>query len=140
MQQQWKDLGTPVALTINKENKNDVTLTFNGVQMSGNIFDGKYFKNRTITLIGTPKEEGKSVIGWKVTGAINKEYEGNELTLTMPSNKIAINPIIGEPSGISDVIMATSASNDIYDLMGNKVLTPKTGKLYIQNGKKIIWR
>ena len=140
MQQQWKDLGTPVALTINKENKSDVTLTFNGVQMSGNIFDGKYFKNRTITLIGTPKEEGKSVIGWKVTGAINKEYEGNELTLTMPSNKIAINPIIGEPSGISDVIMATSASNDIYDLMGNKVLTPKTGKLYIQNGKKIIWR
>ena len=138
---QW-NLGTPVALTINKENKSDVAISFNGVQMSGNVFDGKYFKNRAITLNGTAAEEGKVIVGWKVTGAINKEYEGSELTLNMPSSKIAINPIVGIGSGIetietSDIRHQTS---DIYDLLGNKVLTPKRGQLYIQNGKKIMWR
>ena len=138
---QW-NLGTPVALTINKENKSDVAISFNGVQMSGNVFDGKYFKNRAITLNGTAAEEGKVIVGWKVTGAINKEYEGSELTLNMPSSKIAINPIVGIGSGIetietSDIRHQTS---DIYDLLGNKVLTPKRGQLYIQNGKKIMWK
>ena len=138
---QW-NLGTPVALTINKENKSDVAISFNGVQMSGNVFDGKYFKNRAITLNGTAAEEEKVIVGWKVTGAINKEYEGSELTLNMPSSKIAINPIVGIGSGIetietSDIRHQTS---DIYDLLGNKVLTPKRGQLYIQNGKKIMWK
>ena len=141
MQQQW-NLGAPVALTINKENQSDVVLSFNGVQMSGNVFDGKYFKNRAITLNGIANEEGKAIVGWKVTGAINKEYEGSELTLNMPSNMIAINPIVGVESGIetietSDIRHQTS---DIYDLLGNKVKTPKRGQIYIRNGKKVMWK
>ena len=138
---QW-NLGTPVALTINKENKSDVVLTFNGVQMSGNVFDGKYFKNRTITLSATANEEGKSVIGWKVTGAMNKEYQGSELTLNMPSSKIAINPIVGVGSGIETIENGASRmeNSQIFDLLGNKVNSPKRGQLYIQNGKKVIWQ
>ena len=138
---QW-NLGTPIALTINKENKSDVALTFNGVQMSGNIFDGKYFKNRAITLSATVNEEGKVVTGWKVTGAINKEVQGSELTLNMPSSKIAINPIIGDATGIEDIERSASYAQHatLYDLMGNKVNTPQTGRIYIQNGKKIMWR
>ena len=137
---QW-NLGTPVALTINKENKSDVVLTFNGVQMSGNVFDGKYFKNRTITLSATANEEGKSVIGWKVTGAMNKEYQGSELTLNMPSSKIAINPIIGVGSGIETIENGASRmeNSQIFDLLGNKVNSPKRGHIYIQNGKKVMW-
>ena len=138
---QW-NLGTPIALTINKENKSDVALTFNGVQMSGNIFDGKYFKNRAITLSATVNEEGKVVTGWKVTGAVNKEVQGSELTLNMPSSKIAINPIIGDATGIEDIERSASYAQHatLYDLMGNKVNTPQTGRIYIQNGKKIMWR
>ena len=138
---QW-NLGTPVALTINKENKSDVAISFNGVQMSGNVFDGKYFKNRAITLNGTAAEEDKVIVGWKVTGAINKEYEGSELTLNMPSSKIAINPIVGIGSGIETIENGElrMENSPIYDLLGNKVLTPKRGQLYIQNGKKIMWK
>jgi hypothetical protein len=138
---QW-NLGTPVALTINKENKSDVAISFNGVQMSGNIFDGKYFKNRAITLSATVNEEGKVVTGWKVTGAVNKEVQGSELTLNMPSSKIAINPIIGDATGIEDIERSASYAQHatLYDLMGNKVNTPQTGRIYIQNGKKIMWR
>ena len=138
---QW-NLGTPIALTINKENKSDVALTFNGVQMSGNIFDGKYFKNRAITLSATVNEEGKVVTGWKVTGAVNKEVQGSELTLNMPGSKIAINPIIGDATGIEDIERSASYAQHatLYDLMGNKVNTPQTGRIYIQNGKKIMWR
>lgn len=138
---QW-NLGTPIALTINKENKSDVALTFNGIQMSGNIFDGKYFKNRAITLSAIVNEEGKVVTGWKVTGAVNKEVQGSELTLNMPSSKIAINPIIGDATGIEDIERSASYAQHatLYDLMGNKVNTPQTGRIYIQNGKKIMWR
>ena len=141
MANQW-NLGTPVALTINKENKSDVALTFNGVQMAGNVLDGKYFKNRTITLSATANEEGKSVIGWKVTGALNKEYQGSELTLNMPSSKIAINPIVSVGSGIETIESSDlrHQASDIFDLLGNKVLTPKRGQLYIQNGKKVVWQ
>jgi hypothetical protein len=137
---QW-NLGTPTALTINKENKSDVVFTFNGVQMSGNVFDGKYFKNRTITLSATANEEGKSVIGWKVTGAIKNEYQGSELTLNMPSSKIAINPIIGVGSGIETIENGASRmeNSQIFDLLGNKVNNPKRGHIYIQNGKKVMW-
>ena len=137
---QW-NLGTPIALTINKENKSDVILTFNGVQMSGNVFDGKYFKNRSITLSATANEEGKSVIGWKVTGAIKNEYQGSELTLNMPSSKIAINPIVGDGSGIETIENGASRmeNSQIFDLLGNKVNSPKRGHIYIQNGKKVMW-
>ena len=110
--------------------------------MSGNIFDGKYFKNRAITLSATVNEEGKVVTGWKVTGAVNKEVQGSELTLNMPSSKIAINPIVGIGSGIETIENGElrMENSPIYDLLGNKVLTPKRGQLYIQNGKKIMWK
>jgi hypothetical protein len=134
--------GTPTAVTINKTNPSDVTLTFNGITLTGNVFDGKYYAKRTITLSATANEEGKTVTGWKVTGGLNKEVQGNELTLTMPNSSIAITPLIGNASGIEDIETSDIKlqTSDIYDLMGNKVLTPKRGQLYIRNGKKIIWR
>ena len=131
---QWH-LGTPRTLTINKESKSDVEITFNDIKLSANVFDGKYFKNRTINL----SAEG-SVTGWKVTGAVNQEYQGSSLTLQMPDGNIAINPIIGDGSGIQTVQGSVATDNDYYDLLGNKVTTPKAGRIYIQNGKKIAWQ
>ena len=134
-------LGSPVTLTINKTAKSDVEITFNDVKLSNKVFDGKFYKNRTINLSGTAKEEGKAIIGWRVTGAMNKEYQGSELTLKMTNGTLNINPIIGNATGIDNVEQnLNSQQSTVYDLMGNKVTTPQAGRIYIQNGKKIIWR
>ena len=136
------NLGTAKALTINKTNKSDVEIVFNDIKLSGKVFDGKFFKDRTITLSATANEEGKEVLGWKLTGAINKEYQGSELTLQMPNGSLIINPIVGIGSGIEDIELATinRQPSDIYDLQGRKITTPQAGRVYIQDGKKIIWR
>ena len=138
---QW-NLGTPRTLTINKTKKSDIAITFNNIKLSGNTFDGKYFKDRTITLNATANEEGKIVTGWKVTGAVSKEVQGNELTLQMPNGNIAIEPIVSIGSGIEEIANSQQlmTNGQLYDLLGNKVVTPQTGSIYIQNGKKIIWR
>ena len=134
---QW-NLGTPRTLTINKTNKSDVEITFNDIKLSDKVFDGKYFKDRTITLTATANEEGKTVIGWKVTGSLSKEVQGSELTLTMPNGNIAIEPVVGVGSGIEEVSTLNSQLSTLYDLLGNKVQTPQAGKIYIQNGKKVV--
>ena len=138
---QW-NLGTPRTLTINKTQKSDIEITFNDIKLSGSVFDGKYFKERTISLSATATEEGKTVTGWKVTGAINKEVQGSELTLQMPNGNIAIEPIVGVGSGIETILSSDirHQTSDIYDLLGNKIATPQKGRIYIQNGKKITWQ
>ena len=136
---QW-NLGTPRTLTINKSSKNDVEITFNNIKLSDKVFDGKYFKDRTITLSATTKDENKSVTGWKVTGAITQQFEGSELTMQMPNGNIAIEPIIGVGSGIEEIANSQQlkANGQLYDLLGNKVETPQSGRIYIRNGKKTI--
>ena len=136
---QW-NLGTPRTLTINKTKKIAAEITFNGIKLSGNVFDGKYFKNRTISLSATVTEGDKTVTGWKVTGAVNKEVQGSELTLQMPNGNIAIEPIVGVGSGIEEIANSQQpkANGQLYDLLGNKVQTPQTGRIYIQNGKKVV--
>ena len=138
---QW-NLGTPRTLTINKTQKSDIEITFNDIKLSDKVFDGKYFKDRTISLSATATEEGKAVTGWKVTGAINKEVQGSELTLQMPNGNIAIEPIVGVGSGIETILSSDirHQTSDIYDLLGNKIATPQKGRIYIQNGKKITWQ
>lgn len=132
-------LGSPIGLTINKE-KEDVAITFNGIKLSEGTFDGKFFANRTLTISGQGPE-GKEVKGWKVTGGIDKEYAGNELTLKMPSTAIAITPMFTEPTGIDNISTDDSASDkkETYDLTGRKVTTPQKGQIYIQKGQKTIW-
>lgn len=136
---QW-NLGTPRTLTINKTKKSDIEITFNGMKLSDKVFDGKYFKNRTISLSATVTEGDKTVTGWKVTGAVNKEVQGSELTLQMPNGNIAIEPIVGVGSGIEEIANSQQlkAKGQLYDLLGNKVQTPQNGRIYIQNGKKVV--
>jgi hypothetical protein len=131
---QWK-LGSPVALTINKTTKADIEITFNGIKMSNNVFDGKYFKNRAITING-----GETVKGWRLSGAKNEDVAGSELTINMTSSALKIEPLFGDVNGIQTIDYSPLTSLPLYDLLGNKVTTPQTGKIYIQNGKKITWR
>jgi hypothetical protein len=136
---QW-NLGSPVALTINKD-KQDVAITVNGIKLSGNTFDGKFFANRELIISGTAPE-GHEVTGWRLSGAKNENVAGSKLTINMTSSELTIEPIIGLSSGIEIVPNATTNTqpSTIYDLMGNKVTTPRAGKIYIQNGKKITWQ
>ena len=134
---QW-GLGSPVALTVNK-NAQDVALTINGIKVSNKTFDGKYFANRQLTITGTVPE-GQEIKGWKLSGAKTEEVSGSELAINMTAKALNIEPIIGMSTGIKNIENNILATKDIYDLMGNKVTNPQAGRIYIQNGKKIIWR
>ncbi len=134
---QWK-LGTAVKLTINKTEQ-DVAITVNGIKLSGKTFDGKFFPNRELVITGTAPE-GKVVTGWKLSGGKNEEIAGSELTLNMTSSALTIEPILGDASGINDISANPAKSEAIYDLMGNKVETPMSGRVYIRSGKKLIWK
>ena len=136
---QW-NLGTPVALKVNSS-KQDVTIKMNGIELSENTFDGKFFAGRQLTITGTAPE-GQVVTGWRLSGARNEDVAGSELTINMTSSALNIEPIIGELNGIKVVDNSTlsNQSSPIYDLKGNRVMTPKAGEIYIQNGRKISWR
>ena len=134
----WK-LGAPVALTVNKTNQSNVEITINGIKLSGKVFDGKFFANRQLTISGTAPE-GQEVKGWKLSGAKTEEVTGSELTINMTSSALAIEPVLGTATGIKNVKGETIANHDIYDLMGNKVKNPQAGRIYIQSGKKVMWR
>ena len=134
-------LGTPTPLTINKGNGSNVEVTFNGVKLSGNEFDGKFFTGRSIHLSGKALSEELEVKGWKVTTMNTNELTGSEVTLLMPQySGVTIMPIVGEASGIDNIIFDEPTGNDaLYDLTGRKVTTPQRGKIYIQNGHKVVW-
>ena len=139
MSTQW-NLGTAVKLTINKTEQ-DVAITVNDIKLSGKTFDGKFFPNRELVITGTAPE-GKVVTGWKLSGGKNEEIAGSELTLNMTSSELTIEPILGDAAGIQTIESSASTTDysDIYDLLGNKVKTPQTGRIYIQNGKKLLWQ
>ena len=139
MSSQWK-LGTAVKLTINKTGQ-DVAITVNDIKLSGKTFEGKFFPNRELVITGTAPE-GKVVTGWILSGGKNEEIAGSELTLNMTTSELTIEPILGDAAGIQTIESSASTTDysDIYDLLGNKVKTPQTGRIYIQNGKKLLWQ
>ena len=139
MSTQWK-LGTAVKLAINKTGQ-DVAITVNDIKLSGKTFDGKFFPNRELIITGTAPE-GKVVTGWKLSGGKNEEIAGSELTLNMTTSELTIEPILGDAAGIQTIESSASTTDhsNIYDLLGNKVKTPQTGRIYIQNGKKLLWQ
>ena len=139
MSTQWK-LGTAVKLAINKTGQ-DVAITVNDIKLSGKTFEGKFFPNRELVITGTAPE-GKVVTGWILSGGKNEEIAGSELTLNMTTSELTIEPILGDAAGIQTIesSASTTDSSDIYDLLGNKVKTPQPGRIYIQNGKKLLWQ
>jgi hypothetical protein len=60
--------------------------------------------------------------------------------MQMPNGNIAIEPIIGVGSGIEEIANSQQlkTNGQLYDLLGNKVETPQSGRIYIRNGKKTI--
>jgi hypothetical protein len=101
-------LGTAIPVTINKDvTELPDTVIVNDIPLSKGVFDGKLFPNRQITVSGIAPE-GQTIKGWKVITTLTsgsketKEYEGGELSMTMPSCKsMAIEAILGEDTGIN---------------------------------------
>lgn len=124
----YYQVGTPTNMTVNTalsaEDLQGVSISFNDVQLSKGIFNGKFFAGREITLKGTPVD-GKQVTGWKVTcvatgSTTYNDIEGDTYSFTMPScNRLIVNAIIGEHTGISE--MAHTAS--IRTLRNGDMLT-----------------
>ena len=140
-------LGDAVPVTVNKDVASlPNSVLINDIKLSNGVFNGKLFPNRQYTISGVAPE-GKVIKGWKVittpTSGSNqtKEYEGAEVSLTIPTcESLAIEAILGDITGIQSVENreVTIEDSTIYDLMGNKVKTPKAGRVYILNGKKVV--
>lgn len=123
------EVGTPRKLVINQDLSEvelaEAAVEFNGVKLSENKFDGKFYQGRAITLHGGVVD-GHGVIGWIVkettpSGEINTtEVEGSTYTFDMPEcNLLEINAVVGDVQSINDVRCDDAAEpTAIYDVNG----------------------
>ena len=144
-------LGTPLPLTVNKamdENQRaEIEIQMNGVKLSEGFFDGKFFKDRRMTITGSSLKDGYVITGWKITTTDNSNVqktevvEGAEYSFLMPScRSMAIEAVIGEDTGINSVIM-DSKNAEHYNLKGIRikgndypdVIISRQGKTYRKN-------
>ena len=105
-------LGSSVTMTINKDNNSDAAeagVIFNNVKLTRNIFDGKFFADRKVTLEGVAPE-GKVVTGWNVktistSGTVTEtNVDGSRYEFIMPEcSSIVINAILANASGINNI-------------------------------------
>ncbi len=119
-------LGTPIGMEINKDTDAElleaVTIYMNGIPLSKGTFDGKFFKDRSITLSSTPKD-GKQVTQWKVmrvgNGPTQEEvYDGATCSFEMPScMRLIIHAVIDDYDGIDE----TDATMPQWRREGNDV-------------------
>jgi len=102
------NLGSPIQMKINTDVDADMDLTFNGIQLSKGRFDGKYFKDRKVTIEGRAPE-GQTIKGWNVftvssAGAVTKQVEGQQCSFVMPDcTSMVINAILADPSAIERI-------------------------------------
>lgn len=140
----YYSIGTPTPLFINKElstgELEQIGVDFNGVRLTRNKFDGKFFAGRDITLTS------ENVKSWTVkttstSGVVTtEEISGGTYTFTMPTcQKLEITAVLGTPDGIDTVKFedADSAIQEVYDLNGRRLEGPKKGVNIIKylNGK-----
>lgn len=148
LKNQW-NLGKAIPVTINKGNSDKVEfVTVNDYKLSKGVFDGMLFPS-TELYISSMASGDNSIIGWRVIynpSTDNEEietFDGNDVTFILKNCKSAtIEPIFEVGTGIQTIKETASKADNaaIYDLLGNKVTTPKAGRIYIRNGKKETWR
>lgn len=108
----YYSLGTPTAMMINQsltsDDLNKVKISINGVNLTKGTYNGKFFANRSVTLMGTPVD-GKEVTGWNITqvstsGVTNNKVDGSIYQFTMPTcSSLTINVILGNTNGINQI-------------------------------------
>ena len=144
---EYYHLGTPLPLTVNKsmdENqRGEIEILMNGVKLSEAFFDGKFFKDRRMTITGSSLKDGYTITGWKVTTTDNSNVqktevvEGAEYSFLMPScRSMAIEAVIGEDTGINSVIV-DSKNAEHYNLKGVRIKGTNSPEIIIsRQGKK----
>ena len=127
----YYQLGTPLPLTVNKSlgdtERSELEIMVNGVKLSEALFDGKFFKDRRVTLSGKSLLEGYKITGWKVTTTdtsgkeTTETVEGSDYSFLMPSCKgINIEAIVDTDTGIHSVISDEQPA-EYYNLNGVKL-------------------
>ena len=141
-------LGTPLPLTVNKnmdENeRSEIEIRMNGVKLSEALFDGKFFKDRRLTITGSSLKDGYAIKGWRITTTDNSNVEktevieGAEYSFLMPScRSMAIEAIIGEDTGINDIMMDNNKTSEHYNLKGIRVNRTHSPELIITRQGKL---
>ena len=127
----YYQLGSPLPLTVNKSlgetERSEMEIMVNGVKLSEALFDGKFFKDRRVTLSGKSLLEGYKITGWKVTTTdtsgkeTTETVEGSDYSFLMPSCKgINIEAIVDTDTGIHSVISDEQPA-EYYNLNGVKL-------------------
>lgn len=76
--------------SLNDEARNAVTVVFNGVALSANRFNGKFYQGEKVVLQGSETEAGQGVVGWtvKITAAdgqqTTQQIDGSTYEFLMP--------------------------------------------------------
>ena len=145
-------LGTPISLTINTENEEESFggLSFNGVSLSNNTFEGKFFADRIINLESSTDEQ--TIAGWRIAETLRngstttREVSGSQLSMEMPDcSKLTITAIAGSPDGIGTITTTPDLkSGNVYDINGRIIRQGTTSLeglpkgIYIVNRKKVV--
>lgn len=145
-------LGNAIPLIINKDGEatQNIRLSFNGVRLSNEVFNGRFYADRVISLEGGAGE-GQMISGWhikKVAGSsVTEEFvAGEKLSMVMPAcNSLTITAaIVPGQTGISTLRSDATYPQGIYDLSGRKVRIGTTSLdglpkgVYIVNGRKVV--
>ena len=151
---EYYKLGTPIPLSVNKAatetERSEMEIDINGITLSEALFDGKFFKDRRITISGKSLREGYIIKGWKVTTTDNNSkettetIEGSEYSFLMPSCKsLAIEAIVDTDTGINQVLSDDTPA-DYYNLKGVRINTSQHPEVIIsrqgKSSRKILSR
>jgi len=145
-------LGAPQPLTVNNRisptEQKMLNVTVNGIPLTRGVMNGKFFKDRKLTIEARTTDDSKTVTGWKVltvkaNGTEEKTYNGETLTQTMPEcTKLMADAIIGEnPNGITSPTTGTTdntGNTKCYNMQGQDVTgqSLKPGLYIIKRGGK----
>lgn len=144
---EYYKLGKPTKLEINTTLTDtdlaDIEVEMNGVKLTRNVFDGKFFQDREVKL------SGKHVGAWKIVTIgksgerTEKTVEGSTCTFTMPEcTSVSVNAV--EFNSIEEVsVSEASAPVEYYDLSGIRHSKLQKGQNIIRmkdgSAKKVIF-
>jgi len=130
----YYSLGSPTPLTVSVNNETadggtPVSILFNGVKLTQNAFDGKFFANRDVTLQGEAGDADE-VKGWRVVetstsgNVTTAEIAGSQLSFTMPECKsLVVIALLQSRSGIDNV----TVRDWTYRIDGDQLVVSRLG-------------
>ncbi|MDO5447365.1 MAG: Ig-like domain-containing protein, partial [Prevotellaceae bacterium] len=128
--------------------RQDATATFAAATIQAEI--GKKFRNELTTYEGAVvvfTSSNTEVATINETGAVTPVAAGTAIiTATIYANdtykqaQATYELTVIDPTGISEIVTNGLNSNEIYDLMGRKVINPEAGRIYIVKGKKSLFK